>query len=159
MASCKWIFSYSVINTVAHHTKRLELCKSILVCMPAEPVVNKLQTCSLNWLSLIAYRNQTGFDLWEEVDGSSFFTTAVQHRALVEGNALAVQIGKTCSNCLAQAAQILCFLQTFWDPLGNYAMANINENNGRSGKDSNSILASIHTFDPLAACDAITFQP
>lgn len=31
------------------------------------------------------YWNKTGFDLWEEVDGSSFFTIAVQHRALVEG--------------------------------------------------------------------------
>ena len=25
-------------------------------------------------------RNNTGFDLWEEVNGSSFFTVAAQHR-------------------------------------------------------------------------------
>lgn len=35
----------------------------------------------------------------------------------------------------------------------------VNTNNGRSGKDANSILASIHTFDPAAGCDATTFQP
>jgi len=34
-----------------------------------------------NDLSYVAqYWNETGFDLWEEVRGSSFFTTAAQHR-------------------------------------------------------------------------------
>ena len=28
-------------------------------------------------------RNHTGFDLWEEVDGSSFFTVASQHRGML----------------------------------------------------------------------------
>nr|CAI67598.1 glucoamylase [Trichoderma lixii] len=37
-----------------------------------------------NDLNYVAqYWNQTGFDLWEEVNGSSFFTVANQHRALV----------------------------------------------------------------------------
>lgn len=103
------------------------------------------------------YWNQTTFDLWEETDGSSFFTTAVQHRALVEGNTLASQIGKTCPGCVSQAPQILCFLQTYWN--GQYIHANLNENNGRSSKDVNTILGSIHTFDPSASCDASTFQP
>jgi glucoamylase len=111
-----------------------------------------------NDLSYVSqYWNQTGFDLWEEVQGSSFFTSAVQHRALVEGNALATAIGAQCSNCVSQAPQILCFLQSFWN--GQYVTSNINENNGRSGKDANSILGSIHTFDPAAACDDSTFQP
>ncbi|KAF2804608.1 extracellular glucoamylase protein [Mytilinidion resinicola] len=103
------------------------------------------------------YWNQTGFDLWEEVSGSSFFTIAVQHRALVEGNILATSLGKSCSNCVSQAPQTLCFLQNFWN--GNYIVSNINVDNGRTGKDANSILASIHTFDPLAGCDDTTFQP
>ena len=57
--------------------------------------------------------NQTTFDLWEEVNSSSFFTTAVQHRALREGSALATAIGQTSvvSNYNAQAANVLCFLQ------------------------------------------------
>ena len=103
------------------------------------------------------YWNQTGFDLWEEVDGSSFFTIAVQHRALVEGNTLAGEIGQSCAGCVSQAPQILCFLQSFWN--GQYTLANINENNGRTGKDANTLLGSIHTFDPSAACDDSTFQP
>jgi glucoamylase len=48
------------------------------------------------------YWNQTGFDLWEEVQGSSFFTIAAQHRALVEGSALAAQIGQSCTYCDSQ---------------------------------------------------------
>ncbi|KAI9835354.1 MAG: hypothetical protein M1838_005322, partial [Thelocarpon superellum] len=105
------------------------------------------------------YWNQTGFDLWEEVDGSSFFTLAVQHRALVEGSALAEALGTSCSNCVSQAPQVLCFLQSFWDSSRGYIISNINENNGRSGEDANSLLGSIHTFDPAAGCDASTYQP
>lgn len=33
------------------------------------------------------YWNRKSFDLWEEVNGTSFFTTAVQYKALVEGQA------------------------------------------------------------------------
>ncbi|KAF2267349.1 glucoamylase [Lojkania enalia] len=111
-----------------------------------------------NDLAYVAqYWNQTGFDLWEEVNGSSFFTTAVQHRALVEGSAFAGSIGQSCASCNSQAPQILCFLQTYWN--GQYIVSNINTNIGRSGKDVNSVLASIHTFDPEAGCDDATFQP
>jgi glucoamylase len=35
----------------------------------------------------------------------------------------------------------------------------VNGGASRSGKDANSILASIHTFDPAVGCDATTFQP
>ncbi|MCJ1315074.1 hypothetical protein MMC15_000389 [Xylographa vitiligo] len=115
------------------------------------PIIsNDLTYVMENW-------NQTGFDLWEEIDGSSFFTIAVQHRALVEGAAMAAQIGQTCPGCVSQAPQILCLLQSFWN--GQYITANINVSDGRSGKDANTVLGSIHTFDPAAACDASTFQP
>ncbi|OLN92070.1 Glucoamylase 3 [Colletotrichum chlorophyti] len=110
----------------------------------------------LNYVS--QYWNQTGFDLWEEVQGSSFFTVASQHRALVEGSALARSLGLSCNACDAIAPQVLCFLGRFWNSGGNYMVANIN-GNGRSGRDANVILASIHNFDPAAACDAATFQP
>ncbi|KAF6834362.1 glucan 1,4-alpha-glucosidase-like protein [Colletotrichum plurivorum] len=112
-----------------------------------------------NDLNYVAqYWNQTGFDLWEEVQGSSFFTVASQHRALVEGSALARSLGLSCNACDAVAPQVLCFLGRFWSPSGNYMIANIN-GNGRSGRDANVILASIHNFDPAVACDAATFQP
>jgi len=53
------------------------------------------------------------FDLWEEVFSSSFFTTAVQHRALREGSKLATAIGETLvvSGYITQAQNVLCFLQ------------------------------------------------
>ncbi|USW54704.1 Putative glucoamylase, carbohydrate binding module family 20, six-hairpin glycosidase superfamily [Septoria linicola] len=101
------------------------------------------------------YWNQTGFDLWEEVNSASFFTTASQYRALVEGSALAAQIGKTCAHCDSQAPQVLCFLQSYWT--GSYILSNTG--GGRSGKDANSILASIHLFDPATGCNSNTYQP
>ncbi|KAL4893274.1 Six-hairpin glycosidase-like protein [Aspergillus ambiguus] len=109
-----------------------------------------------NDLSYVAqYWNQTGYDLWEEVSGSSFFTVATQHRALVEGSSFATKVGSSCSWCDSQAPQVLCFLQRFWT--GSYIMANFG--GGRSGKDANTVLGSIHTFDPNAGCDDTTFQP
>ena len=115
------------------------------------PIIsNDLSYVMGNW-------NQTGFDLWEEVDGSSFFTIAVQHRALVEGASFASSIGQSCPGCTNQAPQVLCFLQNFWN--GQFITANINVNNGRTGKDTNTILGSIHTFVPPAGCDDSTFQP
>ena len=47
--------------------------------------------------------------------------------------------------------------QSYWNPSGGYITANTG--GGRSGKDANTALASIHTFDPDAGCDATTFQP
>jgi glucoamylase len=49
------------------------------------------------------YWNQTGFDLWEETVGSSFFTISAVHRALAESADLATRLGKSCSGC-AEAA-------------------------------------------------------
>lgn len=66
----------------------------------------------LNYVS--TYWNQATFDLWEELYGQSFFTTAVQHRALREGVALATtlgQSGSSISNWASAADGVLCFLQ------------------------------------------------
>ncbi|KAI6631614.1 hypothetical protein MCOR14_007737 [Pyricularia oryzae] len=113
-----------------------------------------------NDLNYVAqYWNRTGFDLWEEVQGSSFFTTGAQYKALIEGDALAKKLGATCSSCESIAPNILCFLQSFWTPNGNYIVSNTNTGTNRSGKDANSILSSIHSFDPAAGCDELTFQP
>jgi len=103
------------------------------------------------------YWNMTGFDLWEEVNSSSFFTTAVQHRALREGIALANRLGNTTNvaNWTTQAGNVLCFLQSYWRT--NFILSNTG--GGRSGLDANSILASIHSFSSNAGCDDKTFQP
>ncbi|KAG5971531.1 hypothetical protein E4U55_001190 [Claviceps digitariae] len=108
----------------------------------------------------VTYWNSTGFDLWEEVNGSSFFTIAATHRALVQGAALAKALGKPCPGCESAASQVLCFAQSFWS--SGYIDSNINiasDGGHRSGKDANSLLSSIHTFDPAAACTDATFQP
>lgn len=47
--------------------------------------------------------------------------------------------------------------QSFWNPRDGYIIANTG--GGRTGLDANTVLASIHTFDPAAGCDPITFQP
>ncbi|KAH9986650.1 glucoamylase [Russula vinacea] len=103
--------------------------------------------------------DQSTFDLWEEVFSFSFFTTAVQHRALREGAALAAQIGFKVAyrKYSTQADNVLCFLQTYYIPKEGYIAANTG--GCRSGKDSNTVLASIHTWDITAGCDPITFQP
>ncbi|KAG9255759.1 glucoamylase/glucan 1,4-alpha-glucosidase-like protein [Emericellopsis atlantica] len=109
----------------------------------------------------VRYWNETGYDLWEEVSGSSFFTLSASHRALVEGAALASTLDKTCPGCAEWAPQVLCFTQDFWVPEGDsgYIDSNINVREGRTGKDANSILSSIHTFDPASDCTDSTFQP
>ncbi|KFY02052.1 hypothetical protein O988_02377 [Pseudogymnoascus sp. VKM F-3808] len=110
-----------------------------------------------NDLAYVAqYWNQTGFDLWEEVQGSSFFTIAAQHKSLVQGDAFATALGESCENCASQAPQILCFLQSFWN--GKAVVSNLGTS-GRTGLDANSLLANILTFDPAASCDDETFQP
>ncbi|PIL22798.1 hypothetical protein GSI_15493 [Ganoderma sinense ZZ0214-1] len=103
--------------------------------------------------------NQSTFDLWEEINSSSFFTTAVQHRALREGAAFAKTVGQpsVASGYTTQADNLLCFLQSYWNSDAGYVTSNTG--GGRSGKDSNSVLASIHTFDVDAGCDAASFQP
>ncbi|KAF5382462.1 hypothetical protein D9615_002737 [Tricholomella constricta] len=103
--------------------------------------------------------NSSGFDLWEEVSSASFFTTAVQHRALREGVSLAQKIGQTgvVSGWTTQADNVFCFMQSYWNP--NRLHMTSNTQGGRTGIDANSALASIHTFDAAAGCDAVTFQP
>ncbi|KAK7430540.1 glycoside hydrolase 15 protein [Neonectria magnoliae] len=113
-----------------------------------------------NDLNYVAqYWNRTGFDLWEEVNGSSFFTIASQYRALIEGTAIAKTLGKASDSYSAIAPHVLCFLQSFWLPSSKYIDANINTNDGRTGKDANTVLAAIHNFDPSLGCDDATFQP
>ncbi|CAE7108142.1 unnamed protein product [Rhizoctonia solani] len=104
----------------------------------------------------------SGYDLWEEVNASSFFTIAVQHRSLRQGAAFATAMGDStrATTYTTQAANLLCFLQSFWNPTSNFASANVNGGSVvRSGLDANTILTSIHTFDPAAGCDSVTFQP
>lgn len=113
-----------------------------------------------NDLNYVAqYWNSTGFDLWEEVNGTSFFTTAVQYRALIEGAKFAQSINETCDACSSQAPNALCLLQNYWDGTSIISNINLQGNWQRSGLDCNSILTSIHLYDPESGCTDSTFQP
>ncbi|KAI6016242.1 glycoside hydrolase family 15 protein [Pisolithus marmoratus] len=103
--------------------------------------------------------NLSTYDLWEEVYALSFFTSAVQHRSLREGSALATTLGHSglANDYASQADSLLCFLQSFWNSTSGYIVANPGVQ--RSGIDVNTVLASIHTFDVGAGCDATTYQP
>lgn len=115
----------------------------------------------LNDLNYVGqYWNTSSYDLWEEVNGNSFFTTTAQHRALVQGSILAERLNQTCEPC-QQAPEIACFLQnSFWDESGNYLRANINANQvTRSEVGVDPLLAAMHAFDINATCDAAALQP
>ncbi|KEP47038.1 glycoside hydrolase family 15 protein [Rhizoctonia solani 123E] len=104
---------------------------------------------------------QSGYDLWEEVYGSSFFTLAASHRSLRQGAVLATKLGygSLATRYTEQAVNVLCFLQSFWDSSNSHVISNLNSVNVRTGLDVNSILTSVHQFDPEAGCDVDTFQP
>ena len=113
-----------------------------------------------NDLNYVAqYWNQTGFDLWEEVNGSSFFTTAVQYRALIEGARFAQSVDETCEGCTSQAPNALCLLQDYWNGTSITSNINLQGDHRRSGLDCDSILTSINMYDPRSGCIDSTFQP
>lgn len=111
-------------------------------------------------LYVAQYWNTSSYDLWEEVNGNSFFTTTAQHRSLVQGTIWAERLNRTCEPCQV-APQLLCFLQSsFWNETGNYLLANINANQvNRSQINADPILAAMHAFDINATCDAGPLQP
>ncbi|KAL4738199.1 Six-hairpin glycosidase-like protein [Aspergillus similis] len=104
---------------------------------------------------LTEYWNQSGFDLWEDLYGRSFFTLAVTYRALTEANTFARSIGSSCAECESQTPQVLCLMQSFWT--GRFIRSNLDT--GRTAKDASTLLGIIHTFSPRSECDDATFQP
>ncbi|KAF3933558.1 Glucoamylase [Dactylella cylindrospora] len=87
--------------------------------------------------------NQGGFDLWEELSGTHFFTTIVQYRSLIDGAAFATLLGDTNSKntYTAPQANIASTLQSFWNSGKNYLIAMLNT--GRSGIDCGTLLGSL----------------
>ncbi|RAL65286.1 hypothetical protein DID88_000854 [Monilinia fructigena] len=106
--------------------------------------------------TVAGHRNQPGL-ISGRGSRLKFFTIAAQHRALVEGSALAAQIGQSCTYCDSQALKFFASSKASGVHSG-YIISNINQNNGRSGKDANSILSSIQTFDPTAASVVDSFR-
>ncbi|KAJ1915371.1 hypothetical protein H4219_004356 [Mycoemilia scoparia] len=95
------------------------------------------------------WRN-TGFDIWEEVEGSHFYTRMVQRKALIEGAKLARRVGDTgaANYYQEQADEITRTLSQFWDNSAGYLKVTIDRTGGldykRSGLDVQIILAALH---------------
>jgi glucoamylase len=127
----------------------------------SEIVTNIYWPIILNDLNYVGqYWNTTSYDLWEEVNGNSYFTTTAQHRALVQGQILAERLNQTCEPC-QQAPEILCFLSNnFWNESAGHLIANINANQvTRSEVGVDPLLGAMHAFDINATCDAASLQP
>jgi glucoamylase len=90
------------------------------------------------------------FDLWEEVEGTHFYTRMVQRRALVEGAEFATEMGDSNAAAFysAQAQQILGQLADHWSAQENYLVETINQTGGHNNKisdiDSAAVLGALH---------------
>uniref|UniRef100_A0A093V3D6 Glucoamylase n=1 Tax=Talaromyces marneffei PM1 TaxID=1077442 RepID=A0A093V3D6_TALMA len=107
-----------------------------------------------NWLIDNGYSSYAVNNIWPIVRNDLSYVSQYWSQSGL-GSTFAARVGASCSWCDSQAPQILCYMQTFWT--GSYI--NANTGGGRSGKDSNTVLTTIHTFDPEATCDDVTFQP
>ncbi|SJX64326.1 related to Glucoamylase precursor [Sporisorium reilianum f. sp. reilianum] len=115
-------------------------------------------------LEYVAHHWQdTSFDLWEEVQGSHFFTLMVQYRSMVDGAkfATAMNDAGAASYYNQQAAAIKSKLQTFWDASNGFIQA-YQGVSGRNGIDCSVLLGALKgwdTTDNAAAVDAAQFGP
>ncbi|SCV71672.1 BQ2448_3260 [Microbotryum intermedium] len=80
----------------------------------------------------------TGFDLWEEVSGSHFYTLLAIHRALIVGADLANRLDdpKAASYYLQQADEISRVLQEFWSPEKGLIRVSLNQSKGRDSDEN-----------------------
>lgn len=105
---------------------------------------------------LTNFWNQTGFDLWEELDGSSFFTLSATHRALREGVVAAKAVGDTAraKSYGMQAKNVLCFLQVSYlcgtPSMGLRLIVVLFRDHSLSGHPGRTILFQISTLAQLA---------
>ncbi|SPO29368.1 related to Glucoamylase precursor [Ustilago trichophora] len=115
----------------------------------------------LEWVS--HHWQDSSFDLWEEVQGTHFFTLMVQYRALIDGAKFATSMNDpgAATYYNQQAAAIKSKLQTFWDSTNGYIQA-YQGVSGRSGLDCSVMLGALKGWDTTnnsAAVDATVFGP
>jgi glucoamylase len=101
------------------------------------------------------------FDLWEEVEGTHFYTRMVQRRALVEGAEFATRMGDGAAAAFysSQAQQIEEQLANHWNAQENYLVETLNQVAGQNKKISDLDVAvvlgalhgSIALHDPSSA--------
>lgn len=115
----------------------------------------------------VKYWQSQGFDLWEEVNSYSFFTSVSHFHALALGSAYFKSSDATNSaTYLATSKQVRCFIDsTYWATGANKNAYISNTGGGRGGLDANSIIAAqlyptspsvAYTSDP---CSTSFFSP
>ncbi|OGT63636.1 MAG: hypothetical protein A3E85_01650 [Gammaproteobacteria bacterium RIFCSPHIGHO2_12_FULL_45_12] len=107
--------------------------------LPANlPIKKDLEYVSHHW-------RDASFDLWEEVEGTHFFNLMVSRRAMLEGAALAQQLGDAgAAEWYAEQAQAMSeAIQPFWDASRGYLVATLHRVGGLDTKYSNLDMAVI----------------
>jgi glucoamylase len=133
----------------------IKLCQALIAAGNKTVAEEVYWPLILNDLKYVGqYWNDTGYELWEEVHGTSFYTLNAQHRALTSGGYLAEMLDVPCNPC-KQAPEIACLLQHFWNGTGNYITADVNRNQitTRSGINVSPLIFSIQVFDIQANCE------
>jgi len=103
-------------------------------------------------LEFVAHHwRESCFDLWEEINGTHFYTRLAQRRALVDGAVLADRLGDGAAATFyrEQAATITLDLKRFWNPSRKVIMPTLDRTGGIEYKDSDLdtsvLLAIIHS--------------
>ncbi|KAI9821725.1 MAG: Glucoamylase, intracellular sporulation-specific [Pycnora praestabilis] len=121
--------------------------------MPANSIIKAdLEYLSHHW-------QDSGFDLWEEIDGLHFFTAMVQMRALRAGAKLADDFGDEGARAwyLKQEAAMRHFVPNFWDDEREHLVAT--KETTRSGLDCGVLLGALHGVDSEDLEDFTIFSP
>ncbi|PWN47924.1 hypothetical protein IE53DRAFT_320361 [Violaceomyces palustris] len=134
-------------------------------------VTNTLYKSDLNAGSLIKtdleyvahHWQDSSFDLWEEVQGTHFFTLMAQWRSMVDGAAFATKMNDpgASSYYSQQATAIANKLQSFWDSGAGRVQA-YQGVGGRSGIDCSVLLGSLRGWnskDIASGVDNTKFGP
>ncbi|KZM24008.1 Glucan 1,4-alpha-glucosidase [Ascochyta rabiei] len=102
--------------------------------------------------------NQSGFDLWEEVEGLHFFTLMVSARSLREGSQIARAFGDlgAADWYTLQAGYIENLLSKFWNKQKGHLVETLWSK--RSGLDCGLLLGSLHAL-PADGSDEDTVYP
>jgi glucoamylase len=110
--------------------------------LPSNSVIkNDLEYVAHHW-------QDPSFDLWEEIEGTHFFTQMVQRRAMVDGAALASALGDVgaAEFYQEQATALDQAIQQHWDPSRGILVETINLVSGfdkPSGLDSAVVLGAL----------------
>lgn len=105
------------------------------------------------------YWNQSGFDLWEEVEGLHFFTLMVSARSLREGSHLARAFGDlgAAEWYTLQAGYIENLLSKFWNKQKGHLVETLWSK--RSGLDCGLLLGSLHALPAVGSDDKAVYPP